>query len=523
MSAQGVVTEGWQLAEVIGIWRAVLGDVPELAADSNFFLCGGDSLDLARVLVRVREAFGVELDMREVVSFSTPRRMAQCCAKSSTASRSMNAPCRHSATSVDAALRSYPCSAGQRALWLAELLGGGKGIYNTAVVVHLDGPLQVPALARALTNLLQQHEVLRSSLQPDLATGQLTGRIAPACDVVLETLDATEAEAVQVILEAAAQPFVLERGPLWRFRLLRTGPVQWRLLVCLHHAVTDGWSGAVLLCNLATAYNAAVRGSLREPQPEREFQRWCIQPPEIAEADLRWCCEQLTGADRLPGWRPAAAQRWPYAMARSECRFAAEFVTQIVATSRSLALRPATLCLTALRHALAEQGGADELCIGVPVNLRATTAQEDAVGYFVNLVVTRATLRPGDDPVAAAYAIQHGLDEVLGRRHVPFAELARRLQPALLPSGNAWCDVLFAFQNLPLPRCEFTGLQTRIEAPLLPHGQHALKLEILPMGTAWLCRIDYAQDCLTALEAEALLAAMQRQLARLLASAARSN
>src|SRR5690606_28193466 len=92
---------------------------------------------------------------------------------------------------------------------------------------------------------------------------------------------------------------------------------------------------------------------------------------------------------------------------------------------------------------------------------------------------------------------RRSLAAALRYRTVPFPELVRHLQPANLPSGNPWCDILFAYQNLPPVRPSFAGLRTRLEALTLPYGQHPLKLEFLCDGTAYHCRVEYACEVLT--------------------------
>lgn len=519
--------DGNELVEtLLGIWREVLvGAAPHLDADSNFFLNGGDSLDLARVLVRVRERLGVELELRAPQEFSTPRKMARRCALAMPGHGQLR-PVRPDASSParEGAGRCYPCSSGQRALWIAEQMADSCGLYNTAVALHMSGPLQVPVLARALGMLLLRHEVLRSRLRPDLGARQLVASIDPAHDVVLEPHRAEPAMLRQCLLDAAALPFVLDRGALWRFRLFTTGPASWTLLLCLHHMVTDGWSGSVLLGQLAAAYNALLRNQPWQAQPrDGEFAQWCLRQAAPAAADLGWWRAYLDGADRLRSWPATGALRWPFAMECEQAVLTQDLAARIAHTMRALGLPPSALFLTALRLVLAQCAGLRELCIGVPANIRDSSAQEAAVGYFVNLLVTRATLAEDKDPRAALYCVHDSLGAALRHRAVPFATLAHAIRPALLPSGNAWCDVLFAFQNLPHANPRLDGLHTRVEALPLPYGQHPLKLEVLCLPAGYACRLEYARASLTASAARALLAALQDQVEGLLACCARSS
>jgi acyl carrier protein len=57
------------IESVAAIWRELLGR-PDVDADSNFFMLGGDSLAATVLMVHLEEKFGVMLDPTEV--FETP-------------------------------------------------------------------------------------------------------------------------------------------------------------------------------------------------------------------------------------------------------------------------------------------------------------------------------------------------------------------------------------------------------------------------------------------------------------------
>ncbi|HEX5736602.1 MAG TPA: phosphopantetheine-binding protein, partial [Blastocatellia bacterium] len=67
-------TEGRQASEVeqvvAGIWKEVLG-VEEVGIEENFFEVGGHSLLATQVMARVREAFGVEMELRRMFEAAT--------------------------------------------------------------------------------------------------------------------------------------------------------------------------------------------------------------------------------------------------------------------------------------------------------------------------------------------------------------------------------------------------------------------------------------------------------------------
>jgi NRPS condensation-like uncharacterized protein/acyl carrier protein len=524
MSAQSVLrdSEAELLACVLGIWREVLasGDAV-LTADSNFFLSGGDSLQLIRVLVRVRERLGTDLPLHEAARFSTPAKMAACCVAGLHRASRIAQPGPHRIVQDQDSAR-FPCTAGQAALWLAEQCSEATGVYNTAVVVHLTGELHVPALARALELMLQRHEILRATLQFDTRERRLFARVGALVAPLLEPIRMSAGEVTARFRALASQPFDLAAGPLWRVELAITGSRAWALLICVHHCITDGWSGAVLLRHLAAAYNALlVDQRWQLPERDREFRQFCLQQRTLPLEELNWWRTQLDGADRLRAWPCTGAQRWPFAMACAEQVIDERLLVAVHAARRAAQVELSAFLLAALRRAVHALTGIDELCIGMPVSLRNTSAQEEGMGYFVNLLVLRERIIVGADSVIMLQQVQRNLSEALRHRGAALPELAQQLRPRLLPSGNPWCDVLFAYQNLPWDLLPFTGLQATLE-PLTLASQYPLKVEFIPMGSTCLCRIEYARHVLTRDEAHDLQSAIRDQLASLSAPT-RSN
>ncbi|MED7953964.1 MULTISPECIES: phosphopantetheine-binding protein [unclassified Streptomyces] len=62
--------------DVVAIFRRVL-ETTDVAADSDFFLLGGDSLIATRVLSAVARTYGVELSFEDFVLAPTPEGLAE--------------------------------------------------------------------------------------------------------------------------------------------------------------------------------------------------------------------------------------------------------------------------------------------------------------------------------------------------------------------------------------------------------------------------------------------------------------
>ncbi|MEA2604640.1 MAG: hypothetical protein QOF89_5632, partial [Acidobacteriota bacterium] len=305
-----------------GVWSALLR-IPMMGPQDDFFELGGHSLLATQVVSRVREVFGVELPLRAL--FETPT-LGGLAARIDRIGEA-----RHQGPGLQAPpIRPLPpalrdgelqASFAQERLWFLDRFGTDRSSYNIPVAVRLRGRLDVPALAACLTEIVRRHESLRTTFT---VTGGAEPRvlqvIAPPRELPLPVADLAalpaperEAEAVRLTREEARRLFDLERGPLVRASLARLGEEEHRLLLSVHHIVSDGWSIGVLVRELSALYSAFVQGR-PSPLPElpvqyADFAAWQRDwlQGEVLEAQLGWWRERLAGAPAviaLPADRP---------------------------------------------------------------------------------------------------------------------------------------------------------------------------------------------------------------------------
>ncbi|MBO0801343.1 MAG: AMP-binding protein, partial [Blastocatellia bacterium] len=197
-----------------GIWRRVL-NVGAVSVHDNFFAIGGHSLLATKVNSRLRDAFQVELPLRNIFEFPTIAGLAEKVELALAAKTEYRIPPllpvpRH---------QELPLSFAQERLWFLDQLTPGSSSYNIAEAYRLSGPLKIAALDQSLNEVVRRHEVLRTTFATlDTHPVQV---IAPELRLglpVVDLSDLSEAEredtAERLAALMARQPFDLARGPL---------------------------------------------------------------------------------------------------------------------------------------------------------------------------------------------------------------------------------------------------------------------------------------------------------------------
>ncbi|MFG1689131.1 amino acid adenylation domain-containing protein [Nonomuraea sp. NPDC049269] len=490
-TVQGAYTaDAVQALDVVAAaWRDVLGITPTGPRD-DFFDLGGDSL----VATQLASRLGLPIE----AVFDHPTLAGQQALVAS-AGRHEAIPAIASAVSPDiapaiasAVAREVimvveepgpaPVSFIQRRMWFIDQVHGSAA-YAVATALDLRGELDVERLHGALRELVRRHESLRTVFHaPD---GEPVQVVLPAGETPLPIEDCDDVE--RALSEAAAQPFDLAHGPLFRARLLRLGPDHHVLSLAFHHIVVDGWSITLLRSELAALYNGET---LPEPRVRyRDYARWQREQA----ADLDFWKERLHGIPHsldLPTDRPRPpTQTFEGAVATHVLPM--ELASGVRKLSQE---RGATLYMTllaALHTLLYRYSGQEDICVGSPVAGRTRPELEGIAGCFINTLVMRATMDgalPYTELLAQVRAYALG---AYAHQDVPFERLVEELNPPRDLSRNPLFQVLFNLLNLPKSDLDLTGLAVTERAVETGTAQVDLVLYVDEQGDELLCRLEY--------------------------------
>jgi amino acid adenylation domain-containing protein/non-ribosomal peptide synthase protein (TIGR01720 family) len=415
-----------------GIWAEVLRR-DRVGVEDDFFALGGHSLLATRTVARVREAFGVELTVRALFEAPTVAALAERVEALARENRPLLPPAVPVARGG-----ALPLSFSQERLWFLDRLQPGLATYNMPTALRLSGELDVPALERALGEVVRRHESLRTHFgERDGAAVQVIAPFRGFALAVDDLSGAGEDEVRRRAEEDGARPFDLARGPLFRARLLRLGAAEHVLLICVHHVVSDGWSMGVLFRELSALYAAYREG--REPTlPElpvqyADFAVWQREQLGGAalEGQLAYWRGRLAGAPallELPTDHPRPAVQG-FRGARVPVAFSGALAERIGALARAEGVTTYMVLMAAWQVLLSRYSGSRDVVVGSPIAGRTHGEVEGLIGNFVNTLVVRTELSGAP---AFREVLRRVRDAALGawaHQEVPFERVVAALQP----------------------------------------------------------------------------------------------
>ncbi|MCP4659021.1 MAG: non-ribosomal peptide synthetase, partial [bacterium] len=455
------------------IWAEVL-DLDRIGIDDDFFELGGHSLLATRVMTRIREAFGVSLPLRIFFEAAT---VATVAAQLEAARREELAAAAPPLVPVPRA-GHLPLSFAQQRLWFLDRYQPQSPLYNVFYAYRLRGPLDVPALAGSLDQIVRRHEVLRTRLVDD---GGRPGQVIsapqrlplPIVDLRALAEAARADELLRLAGEEARRPFRLAAGPVARFGLLRLASAEHLLMLNIHHVATDGWSMGLFHRELEVLYGVSSEaggGTAAAPLPElgiqyADFAVWQREwlRGAIWESQLGYWKKQLAGGREvleLPVDRPRPALP-SYRGATLPVALPTPLIDSLKAWGRT---RGATLFMTlaaAFQALLARYSGQDDVAIGSGIANRNRPEIEPLIGFFVNTLLLRTHL--GGDP-SFAELLDRVRELTLGayaHQDLPFEKLVEELQPQRDLSRQPLFQVMFVLQNTPGPALRLPRLEVQ--------------------------------------------------------------
>lgn len=434
----------------------------------------------------------------------------------------------HDPFALGTIVRAVPTTDSQRELWLSVRLGGDPAncAFNESVHVELTGPLDVPALERALEQVIERHDALRAVISVDGQVLYVLESVAaplPLVDLSSES-DRTQRERLaELFAREVREPFDLERGPLFRASLVRLGPEKHSFVFTAHHVVFDGWSAAVLLGDLGIAYSAsrARVEPLLDPAPS--FADYAVTERSVEHraaernAESYWLAQyegdtpqtEFPSEGRRPELRTFDATRLDW-----------EVDAKTVADLRALGARHGATFVATLFAAFGAYTcrvtGKTDIVIGMPSAGQAATGEHSLVGHCVNTLPVRCRFDVEQPFGAALGAVKSALLEAQEHRELGFGALVQRLHVARDPSRLPLVSVLFNL-DVALSGQPFTGLEAHVAANPRAYENFEVSLNAVDYGTRLVLETTYNTNVFASGEMESRLAGFAAMLADLVA------
>ncbi len=423
-----------------------------------------------------------------------------------------------------------PLSFAQERLWILQQLQGPSITYNAPIAWRLTGPFNQAAFERAVQELVQRHESLRTTIGSSSGARSGIGEnqpvqvihgpeVVPLARVDLQATPAAEraAKLNSLLQQAVARPFDLQQECPIRMTLYTLGEEDHLFLVSMHHIVIDGWSLNLFTQELSQLYAAFVRG---EPSPLLPLP---IQYADYAVWQRKWLQGDLL-AEKLAFWQthltvPAGSPPPPLELPTDFPRPAVQSFEGAIYRFALPAARlrqlqqlsqqaGATLFMTlysAFAVLLARYSNQHDQIIGTTIANRTRPESKSLIGFFINMLPLRTDLSANQSFSALLEQVRQTTLDAYQHQDLPFEKMVEAVRPERSLSHEPLIQVVFDLQSASFQELTLTDL-TVSTMPLGLHVSHYdLALSMLETPDGLRGNVEYSTALFTAATIERMM------------------
>ncbi|MBC7828215.1 MAG: amino acid adenylation domain-containing protein [Chitinophagaceae bacterium] len=289
------------------------------------------------------------------------------------------------------------------------LMGGedASRSYNESVSLRLSGIFDQQAMLRALKEIVQRHEALRSSFSADGYSVFIQRDID--LRIFLQDLSGQNQNIQQEFIydyknREAYTPFDLLNGPLFRVSLFKLSEFEQYLTLSAHHIICDGWSLGILMQDLSTCYSARTEGKEVQPHKSPRFSEYAIdqwkfsQSDEYTRIEKYWIDQYQNNIPvlSLPTDFHRPAMR-TYGSRREDFVMEPELVASIKKLGAQSGCSFVITLLSLFKLYLHRITNQDDIVVGLPAAGQSITGNYGLIGHCVNLLPLRSVIEEEDN------------------------------------------------------------------------------------------------------------------------------
>ncbi len=439
---------------VAELWQEVL-NVAQVYRQDDFFHLGGHSLSAVQLIQSVQEKLGITIPLSYLFDHSIFERFVASLPGSSLKLPHVLSPSTNAAT-------TGPLTRAQQRFWMLHALHQQGTFNQVPLTVHLNGTLDLNALQKAFTDLIQTHATLRTRFM--LSGSQPVQEVVKEVPFELGFCDLSafpEADR-QLAYERLRQhtihqPFDFESPPLFRAQVFQHTASQHELLLVWHHIVCDGWSAQTLLNELADRYQQRLKGdeikNLRSDSQTIsliDYALWerSAAGESIAADGLIYWNKRLSGVStelELPVDSPRGLL--PSAPSQSICcKLPADFCANLDLRMKEWGVTEFMVHLAAWQYTLARYTQSQDVLVGVPTANRSAPSLQSLTGCFINTIPLRGRIDPQATVSDWLQQVRRDVIKDLEHGHTPFERIVESMGVARSLHRMPLVQNLFLYQ-----------------------------------------------------------------------------
>ncbi len=342
-------------------------------------------------------------------------------------------------------------SLSQQRIWLIEKLSDHTSEFNIPVNIELDSNWHVDKIKQALSDVVQQHHILRSVYLE--RNEKLWQKAIP--DFILnfkvinlehEECNQSVADVDKLLAELGQSEFDLTTEPPIKVSIILLPNNRKLVNITFHHIAMDDTSCQLFL-------NQAFDNTFKPKQEQSisqysEYAKW--QDSHLHSDNFKIKAQEY--ADELNGIQPlhpipllnSHSNKTTNTASKVICELPTDVVKKALDLQRSFGLTPFSFYQSCLAKFISHWTNTNDSVMGTPVIHRPTAKLSNTIGCFLNLQVIRHQFCDGESLTDMLMHASETHKRLLGYQEVPFEHLLKALNPHRTPYFSPIFQILIS-------------------------------------------------------------------------------
>ena len=361
----------------------------------------------------------------------------------------------------------FPLTEAQTEIWLAAHMSTDAAIaYNESISLDFSGDFDAETFRASVQQVVQRHPILLASISSDGHSQCVqpgTKIEIPVIDLEARPGAEQQAELAKLVDAETREPFDLAAGPLLRVKIVRFSPDHHVVIWTAHHMVCDGWSGGLLIGEIAQIYSAAKKGVPPALEAPLSFRKYVEGTgPETAgakDAVAYWTTQykDLPAPLDLPvdHARPPLRSSKASTTKRNLDASLHKSLKRVAGQQRTTLV---VLLMAVLKTLLYRLTGQEDIVVGLGAAGQAMTGETCLVGHCLNLLPIRTHLRADATFQENLVSVKKSVLDAYDHHECTLGTLLQHLSIPRNPGRSPLVEVLFNLDKDP-GSSEFSGLK----------------------------------------------------------------
>jgi hypothetical protein len=406
-----------------------------------------------------------------------------------------------------------PLSVYQRPLYeLAEFAPARKA-YAERFAFAIDGELNVDACRKALMELVENHEILRTRfIRKGNDVHQEVVEVGHASSVLnmIDFCDAVPNAWVERLNADASLPFDLAGGAPIRLCLYRIASRCHILTVIFSHFILDAVGFSVLMREAVRYYRQYAlrqRPIGREERPQYadycDWERRRLGAPDLLSSSAHYWASVLSPP---PARLALNTSRRPVFKSYSGSSIAAEATRQsTLRTASELKATRFAVLLSIFIQLLYLETRERDVVVGAPFGVRNHPDTMEMVGFFLNVLPIRVGITADMTIAELIYAVSSRIGDARTHKHYPFESIVANSCKGFTLDRSPLFDVMFTLRDSHSGPWSSDGLTCKPISLSAVAAKYDLTMYVRDLGTAFIIEAEYNSDLIDSMRAKLLL------------------